>query len=148
MRVCGSCLRLTRIGDWAEHTTILRCGETSEALEEAPEKGWVVVPHHCCNVVGRPVAGFEQPLREGLWGMYEWLDRATGRNESLFVGSEDPRAGVRYAATTSTTSAKPSRGCRWCNRRTGDLTTHGVRASFPASLLRRLSRFYVMADFT
>src|SRR5271166_4742721 len=43
------------------------------------------------------------------------------------------------AATTSTTSAEPSRGCRWCNRGTGDLTTHGFRASFPASLLRRLA---------
>src|SRR5712664_2520936 len=42
------------------------------------------------------------------------------------------------AATTSTTSAEPSRGCRWRNRRTGDLTTDGFRASFPASLLRRL----------
>src|SRR6266852_2055534 len=42
------------------------------------------------------------------------------------------------AAATSTTSAEPSRGCRWRNRGTGDLTTHGFRASFPASLLRRL----------
>src|SRR5260370_28675137 len=38
------------------------------------------------------------------------------------------------AATTSTTSAEPSRGCRWRNRGTGDLTTYGFRAS----LLRRL----------
>jgi hypothetical protein len=28
--------------------------------------------------------------------------------------------------------------CLWCNWGTGDLTTHGFRASFPASLLRRL----------
>src|SRR5271165_6520742 len=41
------------------------------------------------------------------------------------------------AAATSTTGAEPSRGCRR-NRRTGNLTTHGFRASFPASLLRRL----------
>src|SRR5713101_143849 len=54
-----------------------------------------------------------------------------------------PRGATRRApggaATTSTTSAEPSRGCRWCNQGTGDLTTHGFRASFPASLLRRLS---------
>src|SRR5213594_4413727 len=53
-----------------------------------------------------------------------------------------PRGATRRAsggaATTSTTSAEPSRGCRWRNRGTGDLTTHGFRASFPASLLRRL----------
>src|SRR5260370_8794605 len=42
------------------------------------------------------------------------------------------------AATTNTTSAEPSRRCRWCNQGTGDLTTHGFRASFPAGLLRRL----------
>src|SRR6266852_3781403 len=53
-----------------------------------------------------------------------------------------PRGATRRAsggsATTSTPSAEPSRGCRWRNRGTGDLTTHGFRASFPASLLRRL----------
>src|ERR1700674_1080422 len=42
------------------------------------------------------------------------------------------------SATTSTTSAEPSRRCRWRNRGTGDLTTHGFRASFSASLLPRL----------
>jgi hypothetical protein len=52
------------------------------------------------------------------------------------MGSSSPRRGG--AATTSTTRAEPSRGCRWRNRRTGDLTTHGFRASVPASLLRRL----------
>src|SRR5467141_5117801 len=43
------------------------------------------------------------------------------------------------AATTSTTGAERSRGCRWRNRGTGDLTTHGFRASFPASVFWRLS---------
>jgi predicted dithiol-disulfide oxidoreductase (DUF899 family) len=34
---------------------------------------------------------------DGLWGMYQWLDRAPrGRNEGLFVGSGDLRAGVWY----------------------------------------------------
>src|SRR5712691_2965058 len=42
------------------------------------------------------------------------------------------------AATTSTTSAERCRGCRWRNCGTGDLTTHGFRANFGASLLRRL----------
>src|SRR5229473_652752 len=49
-----------------------------------------------------------------------------------------PRGATRRAsggaAMTNTTSAEPSRGCRWCNQGTGDLTTHGFRASF----LRRL----------
>src|SRR5882724_8407946 len=34
---------------------------------------------------------------DGLWGMYQWIDRAPrGRNESLFVGTGDLRAGVWY----------------------------------------------------
>jgi predicted dithiol-disulfide oxidoreductase (DUF899 family) len=34
---------------------------------------------------------------DGLWGMYQWLDRAPrGRNESLDVGSGDLSAGVWY----------------------------------------------------
>ena len=34
---------------------------------------------------------------DALWGMYQWLDRAPGgRNESLFVGTGDLRAGVWY----------------------------------------------------
>ena len=34
---------------------------------------------------------------DGLWGMYQWLDRAPrGRNESVFVGTGDLRAGVWY----------------------------------------------------
>src|SRR2546428_7189973 len=53
-----------------------------------------------------------------------------------------PRGATRRASggatTTSTTSAEPSRGCRWRNCGTGDLTTHGFRASFPASVFRRL----------
>src|SRR2546427_440094 len=43
------------------------------------------------------------------------------------------------AATTSTTSAEPSRGCRGANCGTGDLTTHGFRASFPSGGFGRLS---------
>src|SRR5258707_2521285 len=60
-------------------------------------------------------------------------------------GSTAPPRGARRraasggAATTSTTSAKRSLGCRGATGGTGDLTTHGFRASFPASLLRRLS---------
>src|SRR5439155_910586 len=42
------------------------------------------------------------------------------------------------AATTSTTRDEPNHGCRWRSRGTGDLAAHGFRASFPASLLRRL----------
>jgi predicted dithiol-disulfide oxidoreductase (DUF899 family) len=34
---------------------------------------------------------------DSLWGMYQWLDRAPrGRNENLFVGAGDLRAGVWY----------------------------------------------------
>jgi predicted dithiol-disulfide oxidoreductase (DUF899 family) len=34
---------------------------------------------------------------DSLWGMYQWLDRAPrGRNEGLFVGTGDLRAGVWY----------------------------------------------------
>ena len=34
---------------------------------------------------------------DGLWGMYQWLDRAPrGRNESLISGTADLRAGVWY----------------------------------------------------
>jgi predicted dithiol-disulfide oxidoreductase (DUF899 family) len=34
---------------------------------------------------------------DALWGMYQWLDRAPrGRNESMFVGAGDLRAGVWY----------------------------------------------------
>src|SRR6266508_1708752 len=43
------------------------------------------------------------------------------------------------AATTSTTRVERSLGCRWRNRGTGDVTTHGFRASFPPRLLRCLS---------
>src|SRR5260221_9452123 len=53
-------------------------------------------------------------------------------------GGATRRAASGGAATTSTTSAKRSLGCRGATGGTGDLTTHGFRASFPASLLRRL----------
>ena len=34
---------------------------------------------------------------DGLWGMYQWLDRAPrGRNEEMFTGAGDLRAGVWY----------------------------------------------------
>jgi predicted dithiol-disulfide oxidoreductase (DUF899 family) len=34
---------------------------------------------------------------DALWGMYQWLDRAPrGRNETMFVGAGDLRAGVWY----------------------------------------------------
>src|SRR5258708_13254463 len=53
-----------------------------------------------------------------------------------------PRGATRRASggavTTSTPSAEPSRGCRWRNRGTGNLTTHDFRAIFPASLFRPL----------
>ena len=70
---------------------------------------------------------------EALMGAYSFLDLAPwGRNEDGI----ETRGG---AATTSTASAEPSRGCRWHNKGTGDLTTHGFRASFPASSLGRRS---------
>src|SRR5438477_9566784 len=43
------------------------------------------------------------------------------------------RRGSGGAATTSTRRAERSRGCRWRDRGTGDPTTHGFRAGFPAS---------------
>src|SRR5665213_1132406 len=53
-----------------------------------------------------------------------------------------PRVATRRAsggaATTSTASAEASRECRWPNGGTGDLATHGFRASVPAGLFRRL----------
>jgi len=34
---------------------------------------------------------------DGLWGMYQWLDRAPrGRNETMFTGSGDLRGGIWY----------------------------------------------------
>src|SRR5216110_704745 len=48
------------------------------------------------------------------------------------------RRGSGGAATTSTRRAERSRGCRWRNRGTRDLTTHGFRAGFPASVSWRL----------
>src|SRR5437879_891599 len=53
-----------------------------------------------------------------------------------------PRGATRRAsggaATTSTTRADRRRGCRGAIAETGNLTTHGFRASVPARLLRRL----------
>src|SRR5437667_6368163 len=58
-------------------------------------------------------------------------------------GSTAPPGGATRRAsggaiTTTTTSAEPGRGCRWRNRGTGDLATHGFRASFPARFFGRL----------
>src|SRR5205809_6473229 len=62
----------------------------------------------------------------------------TGSGACTSGSTAHPRGATRQAsgcaATTSTTSAEPSHGCRWRNRGTGDLTTHGFRASFPASV--------------
>src|SRR5439155_21781440 len=62
----------------------------------------------------------------------------TGSGAFTSGSTAHPRGATRQAsgcaATTSTTSAEPSHGCRWRNRGTGDLTTHGFRASFPASV--------------
>jgi uncharacterized protein DUF899 len=65
---------------------------------------------------------------DGLRGMYRSTAPPRGATSRASGG----------AATTSMTSAEPTRGCRWRNRGTGVLATHGFRASFPASLLRRL----------
>src|SRR5881628_79132 len=62
----------------------------------------------------------------------------TGSGAFTSGSTAHPRGATRQAsgcaATTSTTSAEPSHGCRWRNRGTGDLTTHGFRASFPANV--------------
>ena len=60
----------------------------------------------------------------GLWGIYQWLDRAPQGATRRSSGG---------AATTSRLRAEPSRGCRWRNR---DESSHD--ASFPSELLRRL----------
>src|SRR2546428_3341561 len=56
--------------------------------------------------------------------------------------SAPPRGATRRAsggaATTSTTRAERRRGCRGATAETGDLTTHGFRASSPASVCWRL----------
>src|SRR5436190_744246 len=66
----------------------------------------------------------------------------TGSGGCTNGSTAPPRGATRRvsggAATTSTGSVEPDRGCRWRNRGTGDLATQGFRASFPASLLRRL----------
>src|SRR5262249_43134132 len=59
-------------------------------------------------------------------------------------GSIAPRRGATRpaapggAGTARTAKAEPSRGWPWGDRGTGGLTLRGFRASFPASLLRRL----------
>jgi predicted metal-binding membrane protein len=66
-----------------------RPGMTAFALEDG-------VVYHTYSTYARGL--------DGLWGMYQWLDRAPrGRNET------GPSGG---AVATSTTSAEPRRGCR------------------------------------
>jgi predicted dithiol-disulfide oxidoreductase (DUF899 family) len=45
---------------------------------------------------------------DGLWGAYQWLDRAPPRGAT--------RQATGGTSTTSTTSAERSRGCRWRGR--------------------------------
>jgi predicted dithiol-disulfide oxidoreductase (DUF899 family) len=57
-------------------------GMSAFALEDG-------VVHHTYSAYARGL--------DGLWGMYQWLDRAPrGRNESLISGTGDLRAGVWY----------------------------------------------------
>jgi predicted dithiol-disulfide oxidoreductase (DUF899 family) len=57
-------------------------GMSAFALEDG-------VVHHTYSAYARGL--------DGLWGMYQWLDRAPrGRNESLFVGTGDLSAGLWY----------------------------------------------------
>ena len=67
---------------------------------------------------------------DGLWGMYQWLDRAPTRAQRERSGGAICAAASGTAATTSMTRAERSHGCRWRNRGTGDLTTHVSRTSF------------------
>ena len=65
---------------------------------------------------------------DGLWGMYQWLDRAPkGRNESETGPLVAPPRRVRQTLSQVVG--------RWRNCG-GYFTTHGFRASFAASLLR------------
>ncbi len=67
--------------DWATYTREAP-GMSAFALEDG-------VVYHTYSAYARGL--------DGLWGMYQWLDRAPrGRNESLFVGTGDLRAGVWY----------------------------------------------------
>ena len=91
-------------------------------------------------------AGHERVRARGrrrLPHLFRLCARSGRRSGACTSGSTAPPRGATRrasggAATTSTTSAERSRGSRWRKRGTGDLTTHGFRASFPASLLRRL----------
>ena len=57
-------------------------GMSAFALEDG-------IVHHTYSAYARGL--------DGLWGMYQWLDRAPlGRNERMFTGSGDLRAGVWY----------------------------------------------------
>jgi len=67
--------------DWATYTREVP-GMSAFALEDG-------VVYHTYSAYARGL--------DGLWGMYQWLDRAPrGRNESLFVGTGDLRAGFWY----------------------------------------------------
>ena len=67
--------------DWATYTREAP-GMSAFALEDG-------VVYHTYSAYARGL--------DGLWGMYQWLDRAPrGRNESVFVGTGDLRAGVWY----------------------------------------------------
>ena len=67
--------------DWLTYTRE-RPGMSAFALEDG-------IVHHTYSAYARGL--------DGLWGMYQWLDRAPrGRNENLFVGTGDLRGGVWY----------------------------------------------------
>src|SRR5574342_130310 len=73
------------------------------------------------------------PMRAG------WTASGACTNGSTAPPRGATRRASGGAATTSTASAEQRRGCRGATAGTGDLTTHGFRASVPASLLQRLS---------
>src|ERR1700724_372723 len=68
----------------------------------------------------------------------DWMACGARTSGSIALPLGATRRASGGVDTTSTPRAEPSHGCRWHNQGTGDLTTHGYRASFPASLLRRL----------
>src|SRR5207249_5916697 len=68
----------------------------------------------------------------------DWTASGACTSGSIAPPGGATRRGSGGAATTSTRRAERSRGCRWRNRGTGDLTTHGFRAGFPASVSWRL----------
>src|SRR5262245_41508129 len=97
IRAWRSCVRPTRIGDRAEHTTILSCGKTSEALEEASKKAGLSYSTTAANS-SDDLSLVSSRLRDGLWGIPVARPRATRASGSLFVGSGDRRAGSGTAA--------------------------------------------------